>query len=604
VLFIKKRFRKRITTIIFCSLILINFYTIASSIKIDNNPKNNNITSTSIQWDATINFAETSGKSDWVIFGEATDANDGPPADIYDTQKPPIPPTPYIRAWFDDGLPVPYTQLSGDYRSYPDNYKVWDLTVQWFPVDYSSPTDITISWSVPEITNSEYDSILLESIDMFSQNTYEFTAEALIPYEFQIVCSILPNDPPQFNNENPDDEEDDVSVSSNSLSVYIEDLEDDDFDWSIETSPNIGSSSGTDESDGVKTCSISGLSYSTTYTWYVNTTDPSGSNQWTRETYTFTTISEQNNPPNAPTNPTPPNDATNIQTNPTLSIYVQDPDNDQMTITFYDQQNNPITTKNNIPSGTTTSTTWTNLQYNTDYYWYTTANDGEHTTRGPNTGYWHFKTKQEDKNQPPNQPENPTPPDDATNIQTSPQLSVYVEDPDGDSLTVVFYDASDSSTIDTVNDVTSDNRAEITWPDLSYESTYSWFVIVSDQEFDTQSDSWNFSTKKKPNEVPNIVLTKPEDNSLYIFNRKILRMPFRIRIFGKISIEAEATDDSKVERIELYIDNKKITEEDSDTLKYTWNKRYFLFHRHKIKVIAYDDEGKSSSDERTVWKYF
>jgi len=89
-----------------------------------------------------------------------------------------------------------------------------------------------------------------------------------------------------------------VSISISDLNINIFDPNSDNFDWTIETNPNIGSSSGTSESDGVKTCSISGLTEETTYTWYVNATDPSGSGEWTNNTYTFTTGTlTGNNPP-------------------------------------------------------------------------------------------------------------------------------------------------------------------------------------------------------------------------------------------------------------------------------------------------------------------
>ena len=105
------------------------------------------------------------------------------------------------------------------------------------------------------------------------------------------------NFPPMFSNENPPDGDTDVPITTTSLSVYIADKEGDSFEWSIETSPNIGSSSGTGEYNDTKTCSISGLSYDTIYTWYVNATD-SGSGETTEEVYTFSNVT--NSPPGAP----------------------------------------------------------------------------------------------------------------------------------------------------------------------------------------------------------------------------------------------------------------------------------------------------------------
>lgn len=58
------------------------------------------------------------------------------------------------------------------------------------------------------------------------------------------------------------------------------------FNWTLDTSPDIGNSSGYTASNGSKTCTISGLLYSTTYTWIVNSTNGT---LWTNATYTFTT---------------------------------------------------------------------------------------------------------------------------------------------------------------------------------------------------------------------------------------------------------------------------------------------------------------------------
>ena len=114
-----------------------------------------------IVWDVALNFNEPGGAYDYTIFGEAPDANDGPPADAYDTVKPPPPMPSYIRTWFNDNIPSPYNKLWKDYRHYPATYKVWNLSVQWVPEDSESPTTTTMSWSPNEINTSDYVSILL-----------------------------------------------------------------------------------------------------------------------------------------------------------------------------------------------------------------------------------------------------------------------------------------------------------------------------------------------------------------------------------------------------------------------------------------------------------
>ncbi|MCD6474279.1 MAG: hypothetical protein J7K47_05185, partial [Thermoplasmata archaeon] len=87
------------------------------------------------------------------------------------------------------------------------------------------------------------------------------------------------NNPPVASNPSPADGATNVPITLSQLSIDISDPDGDLFDWTIETSPNIGSSSGNNEANGTKTCSISGLQYGTTYTWYVNVTDPTGSGQ-------------------------------------------------------------------------------------------------------------------------------------------------------------------------------------------------------------------------------------------------------------------------------------------------------------------------------------
>jgi len=76
-------------------------------------------------WNVTLNFNEDNGNRDYVVFGEAPDANDGEPPDSYDMPKPPAPQPPYIRAWFDDNLPIPYDKLGEDYRNCGVTYDVY-----------------------------------------------------------------------------------------------------------------------------------------------------------------------------------------------------------------------------------------------------------------------------------------------------------------------------------------------------------------------------------------------------------------------------------------------------------------------------------------------
>lgn len=100
--------------------------------------------------------------------------------------------------------------------------------------------------------------------------------------------SIVAQTPTTITNPDPAHEAPDVPVSTVLLTVTITDPEaGSTLEWTIETSPDVGSSSGTGESSGDKTCDISGLSGGTVYTWFVNATD--GVDPPVSEIYTFST---------------------------------------------------------------------------------------------------------------------------------------------------------------------------------------------------------------------------------------------------------------------------------------------------------------------------
>lgn len=157
----------------------------------------------SVEWDVTLNFSEPiSGYMDYVVFGEATDANDGLPIDEHDQMKPP---SLYLRAWLDDDFQMPYDKLLEDYRRYPDTEKIWDLYVEW----ESTPKNITISWDNNEFIDCEYDSIILmrygssneilKFIDMRSEDHYAYMPRFYngICFDyFQISCKKTSNGDP------------------------------------------------------------------------------------------------------------------------------------------------------------------------------------------------------------------------------------------------------------------------------------------------------------------------------------------------------------------------------------------------------------------------
>ena len=205
---------------------------------------------------------------------------------------------------------------------------------------------------------------------------------------WHFTTELEPNFPPVFSYENPNDGAIDILITLPSLTVLIEDSEGDSFNWTIETSPDIGSNGSTDDSNGIKTCTVSGLNYNTNYTWYVNATD-SSSGEITAEIYTFTT-EQENHPPNKPINPSPWNGEPGVSTNPTLSVDVSDPDNDVLTVIFYNASNQKEIGRNtDVPSGNRAEVTWSGLSEYATYFWYAVADDGEYTNQSDT---WNFTT--------------------------------------------------------------------------------------------------------------------------------------------------------------------------------------------------------------------
>ena len=241
----------------------------------------------------------------------------------------------------------------------------------------------------------------------------------------------------------------------------------------------------------------SGLLPGSTYSWYATADDGLNMNQ--SATWSFIT----NHVPNEPTNPSPSDGATDVNYNPTLSVDVSDDDGDDLTMTFYDASDDSVINTDSVLGGSgTASASWSGLLSETTYSWYAIADDGLNINQ---SAVWSFTTGHM-----PNEPTNPSPSDGATDIDYSPTLSVDVSDDDGDDLTIIFYDASDDSEIDT--DIVSggSGTASVTWSELSPGTSYSWYVTVDDGLSTTQSGTWSFTTNLVPNEPIN---PSPSDGS-------------------------------------------------------------------------------------------
>ncbi|RLF59436.1 MAG: hypothetical protein DRN37_03860, partial [Thermoplasmata archaeon] len=117
----------------------------------------------------------------------------------------------------------------------------------------------------------------------------------------------------------------------------------------------------------------------------------------------------------------------------------------------------------------------------------------------------------------PEKPWGPFPSDGATDVSLSPILSVHVSDPNDDVMDVYFYNASDDSLIDVDTGVPSGSIASVSWNNLNYSTTYSWYAIASDGNCTNQSDTWSFTTRQPTNYTLRVSET-PRDSGTFVLD--------------------------------------------------------------------------------------
>jgi len=236
-------------------------------------------------------------QNDYVVFGEAPDANDGPPVDSYDVPKPPAPMTPYVRVWFNDTLPSPYDTLSNDIRHSPDTSKIWNLTVQWMPSSGSSPTTITLSWNTAELVTCEYNSVALCTEggspiqNMLINSTYSFSCPAYVPYNFKIICNVV-NQSPVVTNIPDQMVVEGSAFTAISLDNYVSDPDNTDAEMTWTYSGNTALTVSI--VDRVATITIPNADWNGAETITFNASDPAGLWDATATTFTVTAV---NDPP-------------------------------------------------------------------------------------------------------------------------------------------------------------------------------------------------------------------------------------------------------------------------------------------------------------------
>lgn len=135
--------------------------------------------------------------ADFFIIGEDPNANDGPPADVYDAPQPPEPPSPYVYTYLNDNLKYPNDKLKMDCREYPDNYKIFNLTVNHdlngvnytnFTLEYYLTFNGSneIEYSNIELINTKTD----KHFSLFEKNAWILPVEITGSSHYKIICDL------------------------------------------------------------------------------------------------------------------------------------------------------------------------------------------------------------------------------------------------------------------------------------------------------------------------------------------------------------------------------------------------------------------------------
>jgi len=196
-----------------------------------------------------------------------------------------------------------------------------------------------------------------------------------------------------------------------------------------------------------------------------------------------------NNPPNTPSNPNPEDEETDVSVNPIISWTGGDPEwYDTVYYDVYFEADDPTPDVLVSEDQTKTSYEPDTLDFETTYYWQIISEDNSGaTTTGP---IWSFTTR---GNEAPNEPSEPDPEDDATEISIDKDLSWTGGDPDGDDVTYDIY-LGDSNPPPKVKG----NHSSTTYsPDtLEFSTEYYWKIVAWDEfDYSTTGPIWSFTTE-------------------------------------------------------------------------------------------------------------
>ncbi|KAA0002868.1 MAG: hypothetical protein FE048_02890 [Thermoplasmata archaeon] len=111
--------------------------------------------------------------------------------------------------------------------------------------------------------------------------------------------------------------------------------------------------------------------------------------------------------------------------------------------------------------------------------------------------------------------------------------------------------------------------------------------------------SLGLTTKKIDSSPPIVTIEKPK-GYLYIFGKEIGPTFFGIPIIiGGITVDVIATDETGIEKIEIWVDNKLKYTTKEEPYEWLWDET--VFGKHVLKAVVHDKAGNIAGDEMAVW---
>jgi len=235
------------------------------------------------------------------------------------------------------------------------------------------------------------------------------------------------------------------------------------------------------------------LEFETTYYWQIVAEDNDGATT-SGPVWHFTT--RGNEAPNAPSDPDPEDEETDVTVDKILGWTGGDPDGDDVTYDIYLGDSSPPPKVKSNHSDTNYDPPGA-LDFDTEYNWKIVAWDEfGYSTPGPQ---WSFSTEE---NLPPYEPSEPDPEDGATDVGIESTLWWTGGDPNSGD--IIRYDVYFGKTTPPPK-VKSNQSSEAYDPDtMDLNTTYYWQIVARDSGgLTTSGEIWQFKTELEPNDPPN-----------------------------------------------------------------------------------------------------